>query len=264
MIVVGNLLRIPTSILSDTFNTVATSTGINNELGGPRQSGSSTSLGGVGYTFKPSPFDVGSTAAIVDGKLLITSKLITDADVQTVWSNGNQSALAGKEYNVGVDFHFQNNSGNHNSLCFGILALDEIMSDQYYEGIDVELFLGPTGRWYLFQGANLDGSPIISANGTLTAASSYSVMLAFDETDATKTVDVLINGNTIVSDMVFTPGGNGRYVGLRYVGYTDAIYQMAFDNFVIDSLGVDAVPEPGYAVLLATGLIGLLAYAWRK
>ena len=27
---------------------------------------------------------------------------------------------------------------------------------------------------------------------------------------------------------------------------------------------LDAVPEPGTLVLLATGLIGLLAYAWRK
>ena len=32
----------------------------------------------------------------------------------------------------------------------------------------------------------------------------------------------------------------------------------------IDVNGIASVPEPGAIVLLATGLIGLLAYAWRK
>ena len=33
------------------------------------------------------------------------------------------------------------------------------------------------------------------------------------------------------------------------------------DNYVLDD---PKVPEPGTLVLLATGLIGLLCYAWRK
>lgn len=43
--------------------------------------------------------------------------------------------------------------------------------------------------------------------------------------------------------------------GLSFIG--------SMDNFKIES-GLTYVPEPGTIVLLATGLIGLLAYAWRK
>ncbi|MCX5653889.1 MAG: PEP-CTERM sorting domain-containing protein, partial [Planctomycetota bacterium] len=32
----------------------------------------------------------------------------------------------------------------------------------------------------------------------------------------------------------------------------------------VDNMTVDVVPEPGTLLLLVTGLLGLLAYAWRK
>ena len=52
--------------------------------------------------------------------------------------------------------------------------------------------------------------------------------------------------------MTFNIGGRQGGGVVPYLG--------TIDNFEI----VGTVPEPGTIVLLITGLIGLLAYAWRK
>lgn len=54
--------------------------------------------------------------------------------------------------------------------------------------------------------------------------------------------DVLRYANTTIVD-------GGDYVGV---------------NFTLTSSGGSTIPEPSTVVLLATGLIGLMAYAWRK
>jgi hypothetical protein len=78
------------------------------------------------------------------------------------------------------------------------------------------------------------------------------------------------NGEGYTDDL-FVPGGPVANVKAVKIAYTtswdDGTYtynpgwfglsEVAFDNGI-------ATPEPGTIVLLTTGLIGLLAYAWRK
>ncbi len=56
----------------------------------------------------------------------------------------------------------------------------------------------------------------------------------------------------------FTPDTNATAT----LTFTAAV-SAANDSF-LDSVSVTAIPEPGTLALLATGLLGLLCYAWRK
>jgi hypothetical protein len=40
--------------------------------------------------------------------------------------------------------------------------------------------------------------------------------------------------------------------------------EVCFDNVRLDGAALGAVPEPGTLAILASGLLGLLCYAWRK
>lgn len=58
---------------------------------------------------------------------------------------------------------------------------------------------------------------------------------------------------------------------VQYLGFTDITFNkivlsvVCIDSCVyIDDLQVSTIPEPGALVLLVMGLLGLLAYAWRK
>jgi hypothetical protein len=68
--------------------------------------------------------------------------------------------------------------------------------------------------------------------------------------------------------LVFTPNEaqiasyGGQKLKISLCGYsTGGAGRIAFDNVRLDVAGV---PEPGTITLLASGLIGLMAYAWRK
>jgi len=57
--------------------------------------------------------------------------------------------------------------------------------------------------------------------------------------------------------------GDGTGVVRLRIGPTPPLTSGRFEG-EIDNLSVSQVPEPGTLVLLGTGLLGLLAYAWRK
>ena len=61
-----------------------------------------------------------------------------------------------------------------------------------------------------------------------------------------------------------TPDASGYLDGNKYWGPlgSDGTYNAVFNGLQIVETGT--VPEPGTIILLATGLLGLLAYAWRK
>lgn len=59
-----------------------------------------------------------------------------------------------------------------------------------------------------------------------------------------------------------TTDGQGRYAAGDIVFRVDASPNSYADNFYMATWS--PIPEPGSIILLASGLIGLLAYAWRK
>ena len=74
--------------------------------------------------------------------------------------------------------------------------------------------------------------------------------------------DLHVQGFMDGSTTSFMTAGLGMDVANNYItlfGGSSAASWSLFDN-----LTVSQVPEPGVLLLLATGLIGLLAYAWRK
>ena len=78
----------------------------------------------------------------------------------------------------------------------------------------------------------------------------------------TKLLSLIVDGGTpkttTVSPFTSPPGAKTLYIGTNSSGSRG--FTGAIDEVVVSNL----VPEPTALVLLATGLIGLLAYAWRK
>jgi fibronectin-binding autotransporter adhesin len=115
------------------------------------------------------------------------------------------------------------------------------MDDSSVFDFDLGSTPGVSDRW-AFDGAGcsltLDGTLNIATSGRV-AAGNY----------------VLFSGATSITD-------NGLDFGIVPTSH-DWSYAVANNNGVY-SVIVTAAPEPGTLVLLGTGLVGLLAYVWRK
>jgi hypothetical protein len=96
--------------------------------------------------------------------------------------------------------------------------------------------------------------------GNLAAGTTIGVMLDWVASTKTATFKLDINNNGSFNDA----GDVSRTV--NNVNWLDSSHSSLFfggaHNVVVDNFSV--TPEPGTLVLLATGLIGLLAYAWRR
>jgi hypothetical protein len=76
---------------------------------------------------------------------------------------------------------------------------------------------------------------------------------------ATHTYDVTVGSNTALG-LAFADNSISKIQNVILGG--DGSTKAAFDDIQMTTSG--AVPEPGMFTMLATGLLGLLAYAWRK
>ena len=102
-------------------------------------------------------------------------------------------------------------------------------------------------------------------NGVSYAISSTAILPG----DANGDGRVDINDLTIVLAHYGQTGqtwAQGEFTGDGKVDINDLTIVLANYNQSVGSSagGLAAVPEPGMLVLLAAGLVGLLAYAWRK
>lgn len=102
------------------------------------------------------------------------------------------------------------------------------------------------GQQYLFQVWVNDSRHYANATKLVTGAST--VTLDTNTTDATGGVGQYVTGT-------FTASGNSQSITLDK---NVAIYLCGFQLRTI------TIPEPSTVMLLATGLVGLLAYGWRK
>jgi hypothetical protein len=72
------------------------------------------------------------------------------------------------------------------------------------------------------------------------------------------------NGEGYTDDLNFAAINDVKAVRIAYTSnWNDDTYAYNAAAFGLSEVGFVATPEPGTIVLLATGIIGLLAYAWR-
>jgi hypothetical protein len=136
-------------------------------------------------------------------------------------------------------------------------------------------------KWFLLPG--LSGGQTSYYNGTwlagdtLTAGDWYQIKLTMDFSTVgglatlyykdltTPDADFTMDGTLQNVPMGLTPDGLGRYeVNGMSVRIDNGAGPIPVNAYV-DNLSLSApVPEPGTLALLATGLLGLVAYAWRR
>lgn len=110
--------------------------------------------------------------------------------------------------------------------------------------------------------ANLDWRDTSSTFSTpLTVGDWYKATVEQHGTTLTGTVSEL-DGTVLMQHVYEQPDATSTGTAFVQYGSWGGGYQSsaAFDNFTITGV----VPEPGTLVLVATGLLGLLCYAWRK
>jgi hypothetical protein len=242
------------TLMLDTFGGGETAT-MNNPIGPPRQTGSLVPMGGITYTEKWS----GSGPATVWAPQWINGDAFDAGEWAFVyklhgtgsqWQDQNETSLVGTKYNASVKFQY---SGDVASPQF--LALAETQSAEVTPSTGAYADVDAAGNWRLFLG----GSNV--ASGTTTAAPPgdgnriHSLQLGMDETGATTAVTLTIDGALLATNS-FSWGSGNRYLGM---GKLEGAQSTGwFDNLKLES------PEPSSIVILASAVLGLMAYAWRK
>jgi hypothetical protein len=157
-----------------------------------------------------------------------------------------------------VDFRASYASANNGrpNLWFGL----------NYNGTDTVPYSGPgmmvqgvVGCTFAVDGDWRDQTSTIA----LTPGEWYKLTLEQNGADFTGTLSTL-GGATVIqhtyTSLVQTSANGYAYIGQATLfGDVVDVSSPAFDNF-----SLTVVPEPGTLAIIATGLLGLLAYAWRK
>lgn len=239
-------------LLSDSFNTTADPGGLNDEL--------STRQSGAWKTTNWDPAAASGVTINVVGDRLSISGTSTTQPWNDAYLHNNGTALVGSQYTVAAKVDFTSAYDEQGAVI-------TVKNDQDGEVVKTgSLFCdfkptGATNGNFYWELLYYNGSAFQGTEGTVAGGgkTSYNVSLQINETAATKTCALVVDGSTLYTlnyDMGSTPPAN-RYVGLGYNGLHGGT--LTFDDF-----GLTQVPEPATCSLAVIGVIGLLAYAWRK
>ena len=107
-----------------------------------------------------------------------------------------------------------------------------------------------------FPGVGTSGNGGGHTGTSVTAGSTNTFTMVLNTTGANWVGKCFINGNS-------TPDWTYTYTSNPSIGYI-MIGDVGGVTATFDNLTFTSTPEPGTLLLLAIGLTGLLAYAWRK
>ncbi|MEN6451561.1 MAG: PEP-CTERM sorting domain-containing protein [Thermoguttaceae bacterium] len=101
--------------------------------------------------------------------------------------------------------------------------------------------------------------------GSVTPSTTYDLTMQVTNNGSGNVLNAWIGSTQIVTDYALTGAAATRTTNYISIGAQLCTYDGAkaysFDNLTVQTA---PVPEPGTLALLAAGLIGLVAYAWRK
>lgn len=174
----------------------------------------------------------------------------TAADGLGIWCLGNGGT--DRSYKDWVFFQVDASGTTDNVRFFAgrSMATNSGGSSQNGDGYNADTTLG-LNKWMHLR-LDIDNSAGTSANATL---SIYDSQTLFDSST-----------RKLQTSWTYTAGGfASSEVGLSL--YSGNFGSANFDNFAVYDLGTaptNLVPEPSTLTLMAVGIAGLLAYAWRK
>lgn len=105
------------------------------------------------------------------------------------------------------------------------------------------------------------GSPA-SLTTPLTAGSWYKLSVEQDGADFTGTLSTL--GGTVLSQHTYTSAVQTSANGYAFIGQSNFGLPVDNNSPAFDNFSLTIIPEPNTIVLLVSGLLGLICYAWRK
>jgi hypothetical protein len=120
------------------------------------------------------------------------------------------------------------------------------------------------GNWYEFKGVmdfSVYGGQVSWSIKNLSTGETSFTPLVFKKYSVNASPWTYLEDVTAVP-LGLVPNANGEYIatGFGFVAQRGSSYELYADNFTLGT----QIPEPSTLALLAGGLFGLLAYAWRK